>query len=70
MTSKTTTIQTLYVHLVLNVAILTQILYDIVPNARHFLPDDVEFFFQVCHFYCIFFEMVLEREHSGKKIHR
>ena len=39
---KTTTIQTLYVHVVLNSVIFPQILYDIVSYARHSLP--VQFF--------------------------
>ena len=41
MTAKTT-LPTLYVHVVFNNAILTQILYDIFLYARHFLP--VKFF--------------------------
>ena len=42
MTAKTTTMRTLYVHVVLNGVMLRQISYDIVPYARHFLP--VRFF--------------------------
>ena len=42
MTVKTTTMRTLYVHVVLNGVIFRQISYDIVPYARHFLP--VRFF--------------------------
>ena len=38
MTARTTTIRTLYVHIVLNGMIFPQISYDIVPYARHFLP--------------------------------
>jgi len=37
MTRKTTTLRTLYVHVVLNGVICPQILYDIVLYARHFL---------------------------------
>ena len=43
MTAKTTTLRTLYVHVVLNNAMFPQILYDIVLYAQHFLP--VKFFF-------------------------
>ena len=42
MTMKTTTIRTLYVHIVLNGVIFTQILYDNIPNAQDFLS--VKFF--------------------------
>ena len=42
MTVKTTTMRTLYVHVVLNGVIFRQISYDIVPYARYFLP--VSFF--------------------------
>ena len=45
MTAKTTTVQTLYVQVVLNGAIFWQISYDIVPYARHFLP--VKFFLNI-----------------------
>ena len=45
MTRKTTTLRTLYVHVVLNGVICPQILYDIVLYARHFLL--VKFFSQV-----------------------
>ena len=38
MTAKTTTIRTLYVHVVLNDVIFRQISYDTVPHALHFLP--------------------------------
>jgi len=37
MTKKTTTLRTLYVHVVLNGVICPQILYDIVLYAQHFL---------------------------------
>ena len=42
MTAKITTLRTLYVHVALNSVMFAQILYDIVPYARHFLP--VKFF--------------------------
>ena len=42
MTAKITTLRTLYVHVALNSVMCPQILYDIVPYARHFLP--VKFF--------------------------
>ena len=42
MTTKTTTLRTLYVHVVLNCVIRPQILYDIVLYAPYFLP--VKFF--------------------------
>ena len=45
MTAKITTLRTLYVHVVLNGVMFPQILYDIVPYARHFLL--VKFFSQV-----------------------
>ena len=45
MNRKTTTLRTLYVHVVLNGVICPQILYDIVLYARHFLL--VKFFSQV-----------------------
>ena len=45
MTAKITTLRTLYVHVALSSVMFPQILYDIVPYARHFLP--VKFFFQV-----------------------
>ena len=38
MAAETITVWTLYVHVVLNGVIFEQILYDIVPYARHFLP--------------------------------
>ena len=38
MDAKTTTIRKLYVQVVLNVVIFRQILYEIVPYARDFLP--------------------------------
>lgn len=38
MTSKTTTIRTFYVHIVLNVVIFPQIWYEVVLVAQHFLP--------------------------------
>ena len=42
MTAKITTLRTLYVHVVSNSVMFTQILYDVVLHARHFLP--VKFF--------------------------
>ena len=42
MTAKTTTVRTLYAHVVLNGVIFRQISHDIVPYAPHFLP--VKFF--------------------------
>ena len=42
MTAKTTTMRTLYVHVVLNGVIFWQISYNIVPYARPFIP--VKFF--------------------------
>ena len=42
MTAKITTLRTLYVHVALNSVMFPQILYDIAPYARHFLP--VKFF--------------------------
>ena len=45
MTAKTTTLGTLYAHVVSNSEMFPEILYDIVLYARHFLP--VKFFFQV-----------------------
>ena len=42
MTAKITTLRTLYVHVALNSVMFPQILYDIVPYVRHFLP--VKFF--------------------------
>ena len=45
MIAKTTTLRTLYVHVVLNNAMFPQVLYDIVLYARHFLS--VNFFSQV-----------------------
>ena len=36
--AKTTTLQKLYVHVILNSVIFPQILYDIVLYAQHFLP--------------------------------
>ena len=41
-TAKTTTIGTLYVHVVLNLVIFWQLSYNIVLYARHFVP--VKFF--------------------------
>ena len=38
MTAKIMSIRTLHVHVVLNSVIFLQILYDIIPHARHFLP--------------------------------
>ena len=45
MTAKITTLQTLYVHVVSNRAMIPQILYDIVLYARHFPPVKFFFFF-------------------------
>ena len=45
MIAKTTTLRTLCVHVILNIAIFPEILYDIVLYARHFLP--VKYFSQV-----------------------
>ena len=42
MTAKITTLRTLYVHVALNSVMFAQILNDIDPYARHFLP--VKFF--------------------------
>ena len=42
MTPKTTTLRTLYVHILLNSVIFPQILYDVALYARQFLP--VKFF--------------------------
>ena len=42
MTAKITTLRTLYVHVALNSVMFPQILHDIVPYARQFLP--VKFF--------------------------
>ena len=42
MTAKITTLRTPYVHVALNSVMFPQILYHIVPYARHFLP--VKFF--------------------------
>ena len=42
MTAKISTLRTLYVHVALNSVMFPQILYDVVPYARHFLP--VKFF--------------------------
>ena len=42
MTAKITTLRTLYFHAALNSVMFPQILYDIVPYARRFLP--VKFF--------------------------
>ena len=47
MTAKTTTIRTLYVHVVLNGVIFRKISYDIVLYAQHFLPVK---FFPKCYF--------------------
>ena len=38
MTAKITTLRTLYVHVALNSVMFPQILYDIVPYSRYFLP--------------------------------
>ena len=45
MTAKLTTLRTLYVHVTIDSVMFPQILYDIVPYARHFLP--VKIFSQV-----------------------
>ena len=46
MTEKITTLRTFYVHVALNSVMFPQILYDIVPYARHFLT--VKFFPKYC----------------------
>ena len=55
MTRKTTTLRTLYVHVILNGVICPQILYDIVLHAWHFLL--VKFFFPKCYFNKVCFEL-------------
>jgi len=54
MTRKTTTLRTLYVHVVLNGVICPQILYDIVLYARYFLLVK---FFPRCYFNKVCFEL-------------
>jgi len=54
MTRKTTTLRTLYVHVVLNSVICPQILYDIVLYARYFLLVK---FFPGCYFNKVCFEL-------------
>ena len=54
MTAKITTLWTLYVHVVSNSVMFPQILYDIVLNARHFLPVK---FFPEYYFYKLYFEL-------------
>ena len=54
MTTKTTTLPTFYVHVVLNCVICPQILYDIVLYARHFLTVK---FFPMCYFNKVCFEL-------------
>ena len=54
MTTKTATLRTLYVHVVLNCVICPQILY-IVLYARHFLPVK---FFPKCCFHKVCFELL------------
>ena len=41
MTAKTMTLQSLYVHAVINSVMFPQLFYDIVLYARHFLPVKV-----------------------------
>ena len=55
MTTKTTTLQTLYVHVVLNCVICPQILNDIVLYAPHFLPVT---FSPKCSFNKVCFELL------------
>ena len=55
MTTKTTTLRTLYVHVVLNCVICPQILYDIVLYAPHFLPVT---FFPECYYNKVCFELL------------
>ena len=54
MTAKITTLRTLYVHIVSNSEMFPQILYGIVPYARHFLPNK---FFPEYYFYKLCFEL-------------
>ena len=54
MTTKTTTLPTFYVHVVLNCVICPQILYDIVLYAPHFLPVT---FFPKCYVNKVCFEL-------------
>ena len=54
MTRKTTTLRTLYVHVVLNGVICPQIVYDFVLYARHFLLIK---FFPKCYFNKTCFEL-------------
>ena len=51
---QTTTLRTIYVHVVLNGVICPQILYDIVLYARHFLLVN---FFPKCYFNKVCFEL-------------
>ena len=51
MTTKTTTLRTLYVHVVSNCVICPEILYDVVLYARRFLPVK-------CYFNKIRFELL------------
>ena len=55
MTTKTTTLRTLYVHVVLNCVICPQILYDIVLYAPHYLPVT---FFPECYYNKVCFELL------------
>ena len=54
MIAKTTTIQMLYVHVVLNGVIFRQISNDIVRYARHFQPVKL---FPECYIYKLCFEL-------------
>ena len=54
MTTKTTTVGTLYVHVVLNGMIFRQISHDIVPYTRHFIPV---MFFPKYHFNKLCFQL-------------
>ena len=55
MTAKITTLRTLYVHVVSNSVMFSQILYDIVQYARHFLPVK---FFSEYYFHKLCFELL------------
>ena len=53
-TTKITTLRTLYAHVVSNSVMFPEILYDIVLYARHFLPVN---FFSEYYFYKLCFEL-------------
>ena len=55
MTTKTTTLRTRYVHVVLNCVICPQILYEIVLYARHLLPAK---FFPKCYLNKVCFKLL------------